>query len=422
MLTAPSVGRPRGGGNRPRGWQAGGVTSSDSPRAIRVRSVPAGHDYIRHAVGPAAGVVVLDDPLIDPADPARWWPHPALEAEQRPEVLDGADLVHVHFGYEHRTPDQVAGFVAAVRRRGVPLVTTVHDLRNPHELDPAAHLERTGHLVREADAVITLTGGAAEEIRRRWGVDAQVIPHPRLMLAELTEPHRLRRESGPGGASGAGTSTTPARRSVGVVLGSLRAGIAAEELLPALAAALPDGTRLVVLVRSDALAAARDPGHDRHRAALTLGSLATRADVEVRPHYLLDDDELCRTLAEFDALVLPHRHGTHSGWLELCRDLGLPPVIPRVGFLSEQWGSDAGSYDPAHPTAEDLRRALQIALDGPPVPPRAAEAEDSAVAEAHAALYRAADAPGRRPTEPPDVNWSLLITFPQETSPDRRHL
>jgi hypothetical protein len=362
------------------------VNSSDAPAAIRVRSIPAGHDYVRHAVGSAPGIVLLDDPLVDPADPSQWWPHPALEAAERPEVLDGADLVHVHFGYEHRTPDQVAGFVSAVRGRALPLVVTVHDLRNPHEADPTAHLARTGHLARGADVVITLTSGAAAEIRRLWGADARVVPHPRLMAAEVTEPHRRRRlqRLGRGGVGSGGT------RTVGVVLGSLRAGVAAEDLLPVLAEALPPGDRLEVMVRSDALAAARDPGHDRHRAALALDGLAANPAVEVRPHELLTDSALCARLAGFDALVLPHRHGTHSGWLELCRDLGLPPVIPRVGYLVEQWGRGAGTYDPAHPTADSLRGALRTALDGPPVPPRPPEAEDAAVSAAHAGLYRAA--------------------------------
>ncbi|WP_347238654.1 glycosyltransferase, partial [Dietzia sp. E1] len=167
------------------------MNSGASPApTMRVRSVPAGHDYVRHALEPAADVVVLDDPVLDPAGPARWWPHPALEAAERPEVLDDADLVHVHFGYEHRSPEQIAEFVATLRARAMPLVVTVHDLTNPHEPDPAAHLERTGHLVRGASAVLTLTAGAAAEIRERWGVDAQVVPHPRLVPAAVTEPLR----------------------------------------------------------------------------------------------------------------------------------------------------------------------------------------------------------------------------------------
>lgn len=90
-------------------------------------------------------------------------------------------------------------------------------------------------------------------------------------------------------------------------------------------------------------------------------------------------------------LVLPHRHGTHSGWLELCRDLGLPAVIPRIGHLPAQWGgSEVGTYDPSQPASVELRSAALRALDGPPVPPRSADAEDPVVAAAHAELYRAA--------------------------------
>ncbi|WP_440220506.1 glycosyltransferase [Dietzia sp. MNB45] len=361
--------------------------SSPTPPPVRVRSVPAGHDYVRHAISPAADVSVLADPVLDPAEPARWWPYPALEAADRPEVLDGADVVHVHFGYEHRSPGQIAEFVAALRSRGLPLVVTVHDLTNPHEPDPAAHLERTGHLVRGAAAVITLTRGAAAEIRERWGARAQVLPHPRLMAAEVTEPYRLARLDRSGG-----------RRMVGVVLGSLRAGVAGEELLAPLVTALSEGAHLTVMVRADALAAARDAEHPRHAAATALDRLDAHPDVEVRAHDHLADDELCAALAGFDALVLPHRHGTHSGWLELCRDLGLPPVIPRIGYLAEQWdpgvlgsgsaGSGTAVYDPGHPTADDLRRALMAALDGPPVPARAPASEDAAVAAAHARIYR----------------------------------
>ncbi|KAA0918488.1 glycosyltransferase [Dietzia sp. ANT_WB102] len=361
--------------------------------------MPAGHDYVRHAISPAAGLTVLDDPVLDPAEPARWWPHPTLEAAERPDVLDGADLVHVHFGYEHRTPDQIADFVAALRSRAMPLVVTVHDLTNPHEPDPAAHLERTGHLVRGADAVITLTEGAAAEIRERWGVDAQVIPHPRLMPTEVTEPLRLTR------------LTRSTRRMVGLALGSLRAGVAVDELVAPLVAALPDDTRLTVMVRSDALSAARDPEHPRHAAAVELDRLDAHPDVEVRAHEHLTDAELCAVLAGFDALVLPHRHGTHSGWLELCRDLGVPPVVPRIGYLAEQWATGAALgnsavhapapalYNPAlyNPAlddpaaiAKDLRRALVSALDGPPVTPRSPEAEDGSVAGAHLELYRRA--------------------------------
>lgn len=193
------------------------------------------------------------------------------------------------------------------------------------------------------------------------------------------------------------------------MLGSLRAGIAAEELIPPLVSALPRGARLVVMVRADALRAARDPAHPRNGAAVQLDRLvgaaggevhdavpvsaegggAERPRVEVRAHDHLDDDELCAALTGFDALLLPHRHGTHSGWLELCRDLGLPPIIPRIGHLAEQWGGRAPTYVPEHPGSDSLHPALTAALSGPLPPPRRRDADDAAVADAHAELYRA---------------------------------
>ena len=47
---------------------------------------------------------------------------------------------------------------------GKGVVVTVHDLRNPHIKDPAAQLSRLDALVPAADAVITLTQGAADAI------------------------------------------------------------------------------------------------------------------------------------------------------------------------------------------------------------------------------------------------------------------
>ena len=34
--------------------------------------------------------------------------------------------------------------------------------------------------------------------------------------------------------------------------------------------------------------------------------------------------------------VLPYRFGTHSGWLEACRDLGTTVVAPDCGYYADQ--------------------------------------------------------------------------------------
>ena len=138
---------------------------------MRVLSIPAEHPYTQ-AIQPA-GVEFLPDPDID----GHWWPHPALEAEYWNQPRD-VDAVHIHFGFEHRTPAQIAELCAALP---VPLVLTVHDLDNPHLEDQVPHHERLQLLVDAASAIITLTDQAAEILARDYDAsNVQVIPHPRI--------------------------------------------------------------------------------------------------------------------------------------------------------------------------------------------------------------------------------------------------
>ena len=94
---------------------------------------------------------------------------------------DRFDVLHVHFGFDDRTPAELTALVTALRDAGRALVVTVHDLRNPHHADPAAHDAALGVLVPAAAALLTLTPGAAAEIARRWGREATVVPHPHVV-------------------------------------------------------------------------------------------------------------------------------------------------------------------------------------------------------------------------------------------------
>ena len=396
-----------------RGWRVDDGPSAGRPRPatgpIVVASVPAGHDYVRSAVDGAPGIEVRADPVIDPGDPGRWWPHPVLAPDDDPAVLDGVDVVHVHFGYEHRTPEQLAGLVSHLRRRGIALVVTVHDLTNPHLSDERAHLDRTGILVSGADAVVTLTPGAARRIHELWRVDAQVVGHPPLIDDGLAR--RWRRPACdtrmmPGGRA-SGDLTSDGRASdghrapvVGVFLGALRPGVACAELLPHLAAAARGiGGSLRVMVREHVLAGARtDPDHPRYDDVSVVDRLSADGLAELVAHPMVDRDRLCRMVTDCDVVVLPHRHGSHSGWIEVCRDLAVPVVVPEVGFLWEQWcgpGNDpvaevgGALFDPRAPAlSAELRTALQRALDpGLPLPHRDPAAESGAVRRRHAEIY-----------------------------------
>lgn len=340
----------------------------------RVRSVPAGHRYVTGAVGPVGqvedGLLVLPDPPVPGAPAGVWWPHPALEPQWTGSHPGEADVVHVHFGVEHRTSEQLAQWAANLEQ---PLVITVHDLRLPHTVDQSAHLARTGVLVGAAAAVVTLTKGAAAEIRRRWGVDAVVLPHPRMVSSQTIR-----------------DSVRPAKQevTVGLHLKGLRANNGGAPLVAAaVEAAGRAGVDLLVHV------------HEEARDETTLRALdrAEAAGVEVVRTPPMSDAEFHRYLRRIDVSLLPHRWGTHSGWLEECLDLGTVPVAPRVGYLHEQADVPGYSWQEASPDLDGLtdalRRAAAQARSGRSAEEAAAWAEhrrtvDTATRRAHRELYR----------------------------------
>ncbi|TNM67365.1 glycosyltransferase family 4 protein [Streptomyces sp. NP160] len=343
-----------------------------APTVVTVLHVPGDHDYVAHLVDDRdPGVVVLDDPR---APGAGWAPLPALDAAWVAANAHRFDVLHLHFGFEGRTPEQLRGLVAALRDAGRPLVLTAHDLQNPHLTDQGPYAALLDVLVPAADAVVTLTPGAAQELRRGWGVDALVVPHPHIAPLEEVGAARVPRPDG-------------TDRVVGLHLKSLRANLVALPALRSLAAAvgtLP-GARLRVDVHDEALTSA----FGRHDAALVawLRRAHDDGDVDLRVHGRFDDAELRDYLRALDVSVLAYGHGTHSGWLELCHDLGTPVLAGRVGHLSEQQPLvEVDLLDPV-----DVARGLRSALDG--VPGAAATAAERhqqrlEVARAHRELYR----------------------------------
>ena len=346
---------------------------------LRIASVPSGHVYVRHLSpeGGGGGVERLRDP--DPDDPRRsaeqrWWPPVML----RPEWAATADIdvFHVQFGFDTCTPDGLRELVGVLRRRGIPLVITVHDLRNPHHADRREHDAQLDVLVPAADAVLTLTTGAAAEIARRWGVEALVVPHPHVVDLAHARALRERPATGPW--------------TVGLHVKSLRASMDPLAVLPTLVEqvrSMPDA-RLLVNGHKDVL----DDGGSRRDDELAsyLRGAERRGDLELHVHDYLSDDDLWDYLARLDVSVLPYRFGTHSGWLEACRDLGTTVVVPDCGYFADQgpvlsYAMGEDRYD-----AESLRTALRTARTDPPPPAdldaRARQRDE--VAAAHLELYR----------------------------------
>lgn len=344
---------------------------------VRVASVPAGHPYVR-AVTQHPAIEVLPDPLPEGAQPGRWWPPVMLDADWVRAHADDFDVFHLHFGAESYDAEHLRRFVAALAEVGRPLVHTVHDLENPQLVDQAPHIEALDVLVPAAAELITLTATAAAEIERRWGRTARVLPHPTLLQHEElpeTEPIRF--------------------RVIGVHLRDLRPNIVGPELVASLAEAVESLSGVGPLrVEISLHEHVRDEAAAEEIAAIV--AAAPRLELLRRPR--LGDEALERELAALDVALLPYRHGTHSGWLELCHDLGVPVVGPRVGHLAAQHPSGYLAADILRPDA--LAEALGTALARPESPSHsdarraavhdrriARAAETDRVRAAHAALY-----------------------------------
>ena len=290
---------------------------------IRVLSVPAGHVYVEHLSAPHAddAVVRLPDPPVPGDVPAaQWWPPPALEAAWVHEHHEAFDLAHLHFGFDARTPDELEAWARALRATGKPLVYTVHDLRNPHHTDSRLHDEQLDVLVPAADALITLTEGAARVVEGRWGRRPVVLPHPHVVPEPLLTRPRPRTDG----------------FVVGVHLKSLRASMDPAPVVSALAKVVPElpGGRLRVDVHTDVMT----PGSINHDEEIARSLLALRdtGRIQLEVHDFFSDDELWGYFLGLDLSVLPYRFGTHSGWLEACFDLGTTVLVSDCGFYAEQ--------------------------------------------------------------------------------------
>ncbi|TPG13291.1 glycosyltransferase [Pedococcus bigeumensis] len=292
--------------------------------SIVVASIPSGHVYVRH-LSPSAGsggdtVVRLPDPPSGASPDSPWWPPRMLTTDWIAEHAADFDLMHIHFGFDALSPDHLRDVAAALRRHAKPLVLTVHDLRNPHHDAAATHDSQLDVLMASADAIVTLTPGAASVIRTRWGRDAIVLPHPHVVPDEWLGRPRPERDG----------------FVVGLHAKSLRANMDPLPLVDALTAALPDmpGARLRVDAHTDVMTA----GFPRHDIEFAdhLNDLANHHLIELRVHDFFSDDELWNYLHDLDVSVLPYQFGTHSGWLEACHDLGTWVAAPDCGFYAEQ--------------------------------------------------------------------------------------
>lgn len=353
---------------------------SPSTRPLRVASIPSSHVYVRHLapVDPEdRSVVRLPDPVPPGTRPGQspWWPPVMLDAGWVEQNADRFDVFHIHFGFDSRTPAELAAVCAALRSAGRPLVFTIHDLRNPHHVDRRLHDAQLDVLVPAADALLTLTHGAASRVEQRWGRRPLVVPHPHVV--ELDEATRVRdARVGRGG-----------RFRVGLHLKSLRAGMDAHTVLPGLVRAVRELPGAVLQVNGHRELLEPDGRHHDPRIVALLAEHA--GDIDLRVHDYFSDAELWTYLGGLDVSVLPYRHGTHSGWLEACRDLGTQVVAPTCGFYADQGPVHSYVLDETTYDEQSLVDAVRRAHDHPAPLVRLDERlrRRDAIATVHRELY-----------------------------------
>ena len=167
----------------------------------------------------------------------------------------------------------------------------------------------------------------------------------------------------------------PATPVIGLALRDLRPSIdgpgATAAMLDAAARLRRAGTP--VRVRVTMRDRVRDaPGRDEVRrlcaaaaASAAASDAAGDSAVELIEEGRSDDRRFARELSELAVAVLPYRHGTHSGWLELCWDLGVPVAAPAIGHFAEQHPEPGflASFIPAD--GPSLAQALATLLAAP---------------------------------------------------------
>lgn len=359
-------------------------SGSDS---ILVASVPNSHVYVRHIAEPGlplSSVIRLQDP--DPDRPGqstveKWWPPVMLQPTWLREAA--YDVLHIQFGFDAWEPDTLDHALSVAKQRGKPIVYTAHDLRNPHHGDGGSlHTRQLGVVMGHADAVITLTEGAAAEINLRWGVQATVLPHPHVVDFPAMAAHQIRRASSVSGHE---------EFRVGVHVKSLRSNMDPLTILPVLEETVAQLPGAVLQVNGHRDVLERRSPHRHHELATYLEHAERAGRLELHVHDFMDDATLWEYLSGLDVSVLPYQFGTHSGWLEACRDLGTTVVAPTCGYYADQ--GPVLSYDRKDDLFEPETLSTAITRAYEERPDWSATVEDrraqrGLVAGAHDSLYR----------------------------------
>ncbi|GAA2054222.1 glycosyltransferase family protein [Williamsia deligens] len=256
----------------------------------------------------------------------------------------GAAAVHIHvtdrlFGPD--APTAATEFVAAVRRLGVEVGVTFHDIPQPS--DGTGAFGRRAQAYRDMAAVtrgVIVSSRHERSLLDEMGWSA---PPPEVIPLALTAP------PAPGHDPTEGTAPEVA------VFGYLYPGKGHAEVLDALDVLDPRFGLVAI--------GAVSPGHDD-----LVDGLRRRADHlgrRFRVTGFIDDDALTATLRAVAVPVAHHRHLSASGSIPTWIAAGRRPLVPRGRYIDELAHRSPGVVA-VHPDSGDaLREALCTAVFEP---------------------------------------------------------
>ncbi len=340
---------------------------------IKVATLPGRGLYARHLGHPEGVDAVYRTTVGMPGSAPR---RASFDRAWLTANLDSVDIVHVQGLRPGQQPAEVAEAADTVRASGTPLVVTGYHLTDPSGGADEAYAAQLDTLVPKADAVVTLTETAAEEMRRRWSVEPVVLPHPHAVdFVRMRQPR-------------------PARHTelrVGTHLAALTVPTDPLRLVDALTRAVRgmDDVRLSVHVHETVL----DAGSSTYDLPTVrrIDKLVRAAGGALRVHRPFSESQLWDHLFGLDVSVVPGLYGSHSIWPEACADLGTQALLPAGSHASAQQPcltyEDEGSVDDL---ADSFAKALWTAREQGCVwraDPEARWAERVRVAEGLRALY-----------------------------------
>jgi hypothetical protein len=340
---------------------------------IRVAALPGRGLYARHLGHPEGVDAVHRTTVGMPGSAPR---RASFDPAWLGANLESVDVVHVHGLRPGQPAEEVAAAAETVRSSGTPLVVTGYHLSDPSGAADGRYADQLGELVPRADAVVTLTASAADEMRLRWDVEPVVLPHPHVVdFVRMRQPR-------------------PARHTelrVGTHLATLAMPGDPVRLVDGLVRAVRamDNVRLSVHVHETVL----DAGSSTYDRATVreVDRLVRSAGGALRVHRPFSESQLWDHLFGLDVSVVPGLFGSHSVWPEACADLGTVALLPSGCHASGQQPcltyEDAGSVDDL---ADSFAKALWTAREQNEIwraDPEARWAERVRVAESLRGLY-----------------------------------